>query len=702
MGLIEHQGYLRKEQVPLGSKLLISNGYIGYRGTLDEYNSSDFVALNLNGLFDGETIKESVNAFNPLYTMIRADGIILNPISFRPEYHEISLDTDCGVFRRRTDFHYGGTEIMVKSERFVDQNNKNLIYSKYMFKSNQFIKIELHVGIDTTVWNISETHLTHPEITKNENSIYVSAKTKHHQDEVIVGLVYDKNFEAEDSMLEESMSISEFELEPEKVYTIYKYAGVIHSEENGTETLKNLLAEAKEVGYKALFKKNQAFWNRIYESSRVEVFNNDEVKKQINYAVYQLISNRPYSDKVSVGKSGLSGQFHNGSVSWRTEILLLPFYINTDPISARRMVMYRINGLAEAKNKAVKLGYEGAFYPNESGVGGYELNQHQMKNNIHINASIIYGIYQYVERSADYSILFEGGLEMLFECARFYLSYATLSDNKKHYDFLNVRGLDDKHGHVDNEAYTNSMIKNSLDALIKCVAFAKQLDKVEATRWMKETGYVKLLDEVRELRRKLYTKKENIDYLIESYDKYFNLKNVSVSSNKKINFLENKRVKNIEETSYLKDANVLVLQALFLNEFSPTVNKSNYDYYMRRSINPEYLSRIMYIIDACENGYPEVGYEMFQKIARLDIDNEYLFKQGLNLGLLGGIYLAIIYGFAGLKHNVYLIEADYNSSKKIRRIEFKVKVADNIADIKIKRNSVSVLFGDEIEVESNE
>ncbi|MCK4551615.1 MAG: hypothetical protein KAU02_01765, partial [Tenericutes bacterium] len=255
---------------------------------------------------------------------------------------------------------------------------------------------------------------------------------------------------------------------------------------------------------------------------------------------------------------------------------------------------------------------------------------------------------------------------------------------------------------VDNEAYTNSMIKNSLDALIKCVAFAKQLDKVEATRWMKETGYVKLLDEVRELRRKLYTKKENIDYLIESYDKYFNLKNVSVSSNKKINFLENKRVKNIEETSYLKDANVLVLQALFLNEFSPTVNKSNYDYYMRRSINPEYLSRIMYIIDACENGYPEVGYEMFQKIARLDIDNEYLFKQGLNLGLLGGIYLAIIYGFAGLKHNVYLIEADYNSSKKIRRIEFKVKVADNIADIKIKRNSVSVLFGDEIEVESNE
>nr|HPJ24424.1 hypothetical protein [Bacillota bacterium] len=67
-----------------------------------------------------------------------------------------------------------------------------------------------------------------------------------------------------------------------------------------------------------------------------------------------------------------------------------------------------------------------------------------------------------------------------------------------------------------------------------------------------------------------------------------------------------------------------------------------------------------------------------------------LFDRGLNLSLLGGLYVAAIYGFAGVKHYTYLVAADYNSPSKIRRIEFKLRVVDNIAHVKIKRNSVVV------------
>ncbi|XMB72668.1 hypothetical protein RJI07_01880 [Mycoplasmatota bacterium WC30] len=704
MGLLEHKGYKREEQLALGSKFSISNGYFGYRGTLDEADSSDFVALNLNGLFDGETIKESINTYNPLYTMIKADGINLNPRSFRAKYHEVSLETENGVFRRHTDFKYNKSTLSIKSERFVDQRNKNLIYSKYLFKSSNTIEIELFSGIDTFVWNIGENHLSQPRLRKTKNTCIASGRTKHHRDKIVVGLLEERSFNDEDVSDNDCVREYHMTLQADKVYTIYKYAGVIHSDDNGADKLEKRLIAAQKAGYKKLFADNTEFWEKAYEISRVQIFNNDKVKEQIDYAVYQLISNRPYSDKVSISKSGQSGQFHMGSVSWRTEILLLPFFINTDPYSARLMVQYRINGLAEAKRKAKQFGYEGAFYPNESGINGYELNQYNMKNNIHINASIIYGVYQYIERTADYSILFQGGLSMLMECARFYLSYAKLSSNKKHYDFLYVRGLDDTHEQVDNEAYTNAMIKNSLDALIKCVAFAKTTDKAEVKSIFEKHNYGELVDNIRELRRKLYTKKENIENLIESFDDYFDLEDVNVSKHKKINFLDKTKLKDLKNTSYVKNSNVLILQALFLEEYSSLVNKSNYNYYMRRSINPEYLARIMYIICACENGYPEDGYKMFQRIANLDLTNEYLFKDGLNLGLLGGIYLAIIYGFAGLKHDMYLVSADYNSSSKIRRIEFRVKVVDSVANVKIKRNSVSVNWGnvDEInETQSN-
>ena len=702
MGLLVHNKYKRDEQHALGSKFLISNGYMGYRGTLDEGDSSDFVALNLNGLFDGETIKESVNAYNPLYTLIIADGINLNPKSFRPKIHEMTLDTNSGVLRRRTDFEYSDIEISVKSERFVDQTDKNLIYSKFMFKVDSEVKIEMHMGIDDQIWNVAENHLVDKVIDKSEDSYFISAKTKHHKDSVHVGLLTEKSFEMKDSHPTKIMSVFRATLEPDKVYTIYKYAGVIHSKENGKEILLKQLEEAKKIGYKKLYKKNEEFWEKIYEIARVEVFNNDIVSDQIDYAVYQLIANRPYSDTVSMSKSGLSGQFKNGAVSWRTEILLLPFYINIDPISARYMVMYRVKGLEEAKKKAKQMGYEGAFYPNRSGIKGYELDQYNLENKIHINGSIIYGIYQYVERTADYSVLFEGALEMLLECARFYLSYATLSGNKKHYNILDVIGLDEVHTKINNEAYTNYMIKNSLDALIKCVAFAKLTDKSEVKRVFDEHNYEDLIDEIRELRRKLYFKKENIEYLIESFDKYFNLEDRNVSTGKKVMFLKKTKIKDPEETSYQRNANVLALQALFPHDYASHINKANYDYYMRRSINPDYFTKVMYIINACENEYPEDGYDMFQELANLDLNNRNLFKEGLNLGLLGGIYLAIIYGFAGLKHHTYLVQADFNSSKKIRRIEFRVRVADNIANVKIKRNSVSVTWGDYNEEDSGD
>ena len=96
---------------------------------------------------------------------------------------------------------------------------------------------------------------------------------------------------------------------------------------------------------------------------------------------------------------------------------------------------------------------------------------------------------------------------MMLECSRFYLSYATLSDNKKHYDFLNVRGLDESHGTLDNEAYTNLMVKNALDAVIKCVAFAKGTDKNEVKAMFDAKNYEQLVDDIRELRRRLYIKK---------------------------------------------------------------------------------------------------------------------------------------------------------------------------------------------------
>ena len=50
--LIQENGFNPKRTEILGSKLLIANGYLGYRGTLEEYSKEQLVACTLSGIYD--------------------------------------------------------------------------------------------------------------------------------------------------------------------------------------------------------------------------------------------------------------------------------------------------------------------------------------------------------------------------------------------------------------------------------------------------------------------------------------------------------------------------------------------------------------------------------------------------------------------------------------------------------------------------
>ena len=61
---IKETSFLRDKVEQNGSRFLIGNGFMGYRGTLEEFGKKQLVALNMAGLFDknGDSWRESVNA----------------------------------------------------------------------------------------------------------------------------------------------------------------------------------------------------------------------------------------------------------------------------------------------------------------------------------------------------------------------------------------------------------------------------------------------------------------------------------------------------------------------------------------------------------------------------------------------------------------------------------------------------------------
>ena len=49
---IREEGYEEAKAATLGSRYLIGNGYMGIRGTLEEYEADKLPAINLAGIYD--------------------------------------------------------------------------------------------------------------------------------------------------------------------------------------------------------------------------------------------------------------------------------------------------------------------------------------------------------------------------------------------------------------------------------------------------------------------------------------------------------------------------------------------------------------------------------------------------------------------------------------------------------------------------
>ncbi|MDD4184806.1 MAG: hypothetical protein PHI01_05285, partial [Candidatus Izemoplasmatales bacterium] len=150
MDKIERTNFNRSDIILDGTKYLIANGYYGYRGTLSEFTKAEMVALNLNGVYDqqGDLWRESVNAFNPLYTVVHIKGVEMNPIRVKPLRHTQGIDIGKGVFYRNTIFPLRQGTLTIKSERFADQKHKELIYERYRVEATTAVDIDIYTGID--------------------------------------------------------------------------------------------------------------------------------------------------------------------------------------------------------------------------------------------------------------------------------------------------------------------------------------------------------------------------------------------------------------------------------------------------------------------------------------------------------------------------------------------------------------------------
>ncbi|MEN6471679.1 MAG: hypothetical protein ABFC62_09455 [Clostridiaceae bacterium] len=100
------KGYKPEDTVTNGNRFLIGNGYLGYRGTVEEWGRAELAAVNLAGIYDrnGEKWREPVNAPNGLFAKLFVNGEAMALGETDPLSHSQTVNFRHGIYSRATLF----------------------------------------------------------------------------------------------------------------------------------------------------------------------------------------------------------------------------------------------------------------------------------------------------------------------------------------------------------------------------------------------------------------------------------------------------------------------------------------------------------------------------------------------------------------------------------------------------------------------
>lgn len=463
----------------------------------------------------------------------------------------------------------------------------------------------------------------------------------------------------------------EWQAEQGHVYELRKLVAISTSRDGDApaSAATGLLDRITAEGGAALLNAQMQAWATRWNTCDVELAGDEEIQREVRFALYHLVgAANPADERASVGARSLTGERYRGHVFWDNETFVWPFYLFTDPPTARALLMYRYHTLAGARAKARALGYRGALYAWESTDSGEETTPPFIRGprgdrlavltgdqEHHIASDIAYAVWQYRQATGDDQFFLDAGAEMLLEIARFWSSRATLGDDG-HYHILTVIGPDEYHEAVDDNAYTNMLAQWTLRRGLETAA---ELQSVYPARWTTLATRLDLtpaeLDDWRRVADSLTTGFDPATGLFEQFRGYYGLREVDLTGHDTATATMDKLIEwhELQKTQVLKQADVVMLMFLLWDSFPPEVREANFRYYEPRTAHDSSLSPSFHALVAARLNDMPRAERFLRQAARIDLD----FTRrgwagatgGVHIAALGGMWQALAFGFMGMR-----------------------------------------------------
>lgn len=717
----------------------IGNGYLGTRGALEEGHRASFPGTYINGLFDNHdsTVVDLVNAPNWLPITIWVEGEVLDMQNCEILNHERILDLKKGMLYRTTTFKDNkGRTTRYESLRFASFADQHLCETQIELTAENYSgKITIESTVDGNTFNLDRLpqyttpqtfepevkwekwakskHLYSYETDTLTNGVYLETKTKdrpHTLGYASCISVPDGNRTVRNGY-DHSTEVVHLDVQQGETCSIEKLVSIYTSRDidgNIKDACVESLQKHLSSSAQQRLEDHTAVLEEKWDDCDIIIDGDDKASNAVRFNIYHLlICASPFDEKANIGAKSLSGEGYKGHVFWDTEIFMLPFYIFTQPETAKALLLYRYNMLEGAKENAKIEGFTGARYPWESADTGLEETPkwtHDGKDRIwtgeeeiHITSDVVFGLLSYHTATGDTEFFLNYSAEILFETARFWMSRLEYNKDKDYYELNNVIGPDEFHEHINNSVFTNWLTKWNLEQSVACFNLLtekhpEKLSEISSKIFLEPKEVI----DWKEKAEKVFIPFDEGKKMVEQFEGYFQRREVPIvewDENNMPRYPEGLTHFTCNDTTLLKQPDVVMLMYILPDEFSDEIKKINYEYYEARTMHKSSLSPSIHTIMGIETRNTDKALQYFERSAFVDlVNNQGNTPDGMHIASAGGTWQSVVNGFGGMRvknqqlHFKPWLPDHWNS------VKYKIRWKGDSLQVAVGKNEISFLW----------
>ena len=686
--IVRKENYGQKELNLFETLFGNSNGYIGIRGTLEEGVPEDFPTMRgqyLAGAYETIPMKQAESLCNLIeekQTMLNIGDtqtikLTINGEEFAPAKGglitgERVLDMDEGYTMRKVHWKSPlGRQVRVCIRRMAHFMTKELFTIEYELEALDFSG---EAVFDS--WHVAETpNYSDPDDPRladsspcylkvirqgfSSGASYSVASTE--KSGVSIAIATDhavRDASGYDSMIREEggalITRLRVPIRQNEKITVIKYCAFSDSirEKDPCKKAMQVLADAMRRPIGDLYKDQKDHLSSFFARSRMKIDKDRELEDAVGFNMYQLLCAAPHDECSGIAAKGLTGEGYEGHFFWDTEMYVVPFFVLTDPSLAKNILAFRYSTLDKARENAGLVGHKkGALYPWRT-ITGAECSGYFPSGTAayQINGAIAYAVILYYLATDDEEFLKDMGLEILIETARLWLDVGTY-DRKGRFVIQEVTGPDEYTCMVNNNYYTNASAGYNLKNA------AGLYEKFADDPKVKKLGSdLKLSDsEIEEMKRAaglMYLPYDEETGINPQDDSFLDKPVWDLAATAKDDFplLLHYHPLHLYRYQVCKQADTVLAHFLFPDLASRETMEKSFRYYEKITTHDSSLSTCVFSMTASMLGLHKEALSYFGDSAKLDLMNRHEnTKDGVHTANMGGCYMAIVNGFAGLR-----------------------------------------------------